>query len=981
MLRRLVRPVGSASCTGALTLTVASYALGSLCSTKVSHGCSPSPMLCALRFCSGGTARRRKRSLKKGLKRGAKSAAVRPPNSVASSAMDADVMASVAGGGERGLAVPQQELHAVAPPEAAMGDAPEEHFDEVNEEMNGEVLEVAPDEKREVTEEVLEVAPEEKYEVDAESLEAAPGEKYEEANGESLEDASGEVLEVATGEAQGEAPAEKQEGAPEAVKTQQTAADAGDTSPATSDHGQLQTTLIYNALTGRMTSETSPSFICLKSIGFGINSKRQLCVEKPDMIRELAQKMRDGTATLPSNWPITVIRALGVILRNRNIEDPAEAIQQMIQVKINNLAQSRYAAVVNAVGDTEVQDLLNSGLIDDLATVELNEEQEKVIKLALEGHLMYIGGSAGTGKTVLLRCLCRRLQAERLRVAMTATTGVAGCHIGGSTFHHALGVSSHGEFVRRNHLLDYDVIIIDEVSMMSKKMFEEFVFRECFVKLRLETQVRQATSNLFAEALQQMRVGVVPKTLMQSVQELPPGTMVPSAVNLLPTNKEVNLANEEELRRLPGETVTFTPETGITTLRCDSTATLLLRTKPNFNEREFIQHVRSLLQATIEVPRASLLSLYRMYEDGHAMRVCLPQSESAAWRDAMRERFLEVAGLINDLDVGATVTEIVPNGEGLHTPECEEYLQKLMEKHPVAQPVTFKKGCRVLLRSNLSSRLVNGSIGTIVDFVECCVENIPDNLRCERVNNCVERYRIFCMMECGMVMPLLPVVKFHSGETIVVPPWEFSVGGGPITHYYSLSSVALPLSLAYAFTVHKVQGLTLVGRVHLELSRMWPCEHLLYVAMSRVRNPDQLSMSSFDPKMVIANSDCVAFDRELPTVDNMPPTKNYPRCSWKRCNDTVYQLRRDGGPLNRLFRDGTKEGSQNIVQQLNVGAPMKGSLEHSVIVARRLKKLIKQTERTVKTQEKRRKRQALATAKKDTTTTTTTTTIPEESSS
>ncbi|ORC88582.1 putative PIF1 helicase-like protein [Trypanosoma theileri] len=771
-------------------------------------------------------------------------------------------------------------------------------------------------------------------------------------------------------------------------------------------------TLVYNALIGRMTSETSPSVLCLKSIGFGINEKRQVYVEKPDVLNQLAQKMREGTASLPANWPISIIRALGVIMRSRNIPDPADAIQQMIQVKINNLTKGHYSTIINTVGETTETSKFQS-VMDELESVELNEEQERVINLALKGHLLYIGGSAGTGKTVLLRVIHQRMQAERLRVAMTATTGVAGCHIGGSTFHHSLGVTSQGDFLRKNQLLDYDVIIIDEVSMLSKKLFEEFdrvlreeagtpdlpfggvqiilcgdflqlgvineasilsskLFQNVFVKVRLGVQVRQASDKLFAEALQQMRVGVVPETLMESVQQLPPGTMVESAVNLLPTNKEVQIANDKELERLPGDAIMLTPETGITALRCDSTVTVLLRTESGFNEEEFSRHIRSLLQATLDLPKASLLSLYRVYEDGHAMRVCLPPGESAAWRDAMRERFLEVAGLINDLELGAVVTEILPNADGLHTPESEEYLQKLMSKHPIAQPITFKKGCRVLLRANLNSRLVNGSIGTVIDFVECSLDNIPGFLRSERVDNCVERYRIYCMTECGMQVPLLPVVKFHSGEIITVPPWEFTVGGGPITNYYTLSSVALPLTLAYAFTVHKVQGLTLVGRVHLELSRMWPCEHLLYVAMSRVRNPEQLSISSFTPNMVVANAECVAFDSSLPTVESVGPTDNYPVSSWKRCNDTIYHLRRRGASLSHLLRGATlKESEKNSMAtgrdsgSVQVAGPLKGSLEHSVLVARRMRKLIKQTERVAKMQESRRRSKTIAIAIND----------------
>ncbi|KAK7200687.1 PIF1 helicase-like protein [Novymonas esmeraldas] len=725
------------------------------------------------------------------------------------------------------------------------------------------------------------------------------------------------------------------------------------TATAASGHADLrESTLVYNALTGRMTSEVSQTMMCMRELGFGVNSQRQVNVEKPDVLNALAARVRAGTVALPAKWPVTLSRVLGSVLLNKNIDDPAKALQQMIQVKTNSVMRSRYASVVSAVGSevdaamagTPATHGLLGGTDDAELAIELNEEQKRVIDIALRGHHMYVGGSAGTGKTVLLRALARRLQGHRLRVAMTATTGVAGCHIGGSTFHHALGVTSRGEFMRRSAILDYDVIIIDEVSMFPQSLFEEFdrvlreeagtpdlpfggvqiilcgdflqlgcineksligsaLFLKNFVKVRLETQVRQTPHSKFAGDLQLMRLGIVPTDLKTTVQQLPPGTMVDSAVNLLPTNKEVHAANERELLRLTGDPLTLTPETGITSLQCETTATLLLRTTPTFNEAEFARHVRSLLQATLDLPRASLLSLYRVYEDGHAMRVMLPPGESLAWRDAMRERFLEIASLLNDLELGATVTEIVPNGDGLHTSETEEYLLKVMAKHPIAQPLTLKQGCRVLLRSNLSSNLVNGSIGTVVDFVECKEESFPEYIKTDAVKRCIDRYRVFCFTECGMPVPMVPVVKFYSGETIAIPPWEFSVGGGPNTQFYSLSSVALPLSLAYAFTVHKVQGLTLVGRVHLELSRMWPCEHLLYVAMSRVRNPEQLSMSSFNASMVVANETCVHFDKTLRgalqwTVGDVA---KFPVSAWKRCNDTVYHLRRRGASLRRLL--------------------------------------------------------------------------------
>eukprot|EP00796_Vickermania_ingenoplastis_P004869 gene4869-3490_t len=762
--------------------------------------------------------------------------------------------------------------------------------------------------------------------------------------------------------------------------------------------------LVYNTLTGRMTNDFSPTMKILLELGFSLNSNRQLVVTDPSKLNQLAAKIRSGeTSVAALKWPNSLVKKLGSVLANTRISDPAEAIQQLIRAKINAISVTRYASAVAGAEDgnepAAVQNGTEMGQGDPAESVQLNEEQERAIEIALRGHHLYLGGSAGTGKTVLLRHLCRRLQSHRLRVAMTATTGVAGCHIGGSTFHHAFGVSSQGEFVRRSGMLDYDVVIIDEVSMLSQRLFDSFdavlreeagtpdlpfggvqiilcgdflqlgcinessviysrVFQKNFVKMRLQTIVRQNAYPEFAADLQLMRRGIVPENLTKKIQQLPSGTMVPAAVNLLPTNKEVHEANEKEMERLEGDALLFTPEAGITSLRCETTATMLLRTTPEFNEAEFSKHVCSLLQATLELPRTSLLSLYRVYEDGHAMRVMLPPGESVAWKEAMRDRFLEIAPLINEMELGATVTEIVPESDGLHTAECEEYLQRQMAKHPIAQPFTLKKGCRVLLRSNLSSVLVNGSIGTVVDFIECKLENFSRNIRNENLDNCIERYRSFCLTECAMPIPLVPVVQFHNGKTLAIPPWEFTVGGCPNTHYYSLSSVSIPLTLAYAFTVHKVQGLTLVGRVHLELSRMWPCEHLLYVAMSRVKNPDQLSMSSFEPSMIVANKDCVGFDVKLKDAKYLTQDvlKQYPVSSWKRCTDTIYHLRRQGSSLRSLLKEAGMMGksAENQASESSSSNHEEASPEHllavenSVIVARRMRKLVQHVERVSK---------------------------------
>ena len=110
----------------------------------------------------------------------------------------------------------------------------------------------------------------------------------------------------------------------------------------------------------------------------------------------------------------------------------------------------------------------------------LSFEQKKVVKTVMQGYNVYIGGYAGTGKSFLLRFLAEELALKNLRVAKTAITGVAACNIEGITLQHAFGYSLEARMSMRQ----YDVVIIDEVSMMSWKMLEKFD-KECRVARKL----------------------------------------------------------------------------------------------------------------------------------------------------------------------------------------------------------------------------------------------------------------------------------------------------------------------------------------------------------------------------------------------------------------------------------------------------------------------------------------------------------------
>lgn len=80
-----------------------------------------------------------------------------------------------------------------------------------------------------------------------------------------------------------------------------------------------------------------------------------------------------------------------------------------------------------------------------IASVFLSDEQRGVLEaVAGQGKSIFFTGSAGTGKSVLMReiisTLRRKYEREKDRVAVTASTGLAACNIEGVTLHSFAGI-------------------------------------------------------------------------------------------------------------------------------------------------------------------------------------------------------------------------------------------------------------------------------------------------------------------------------------------------------------------------------------------------------------------------------------------------------------------------------------------------------------------------------------------------------------
>ena len=135
------------------------------------------------------------------------------------------------------------------------------------------------------------------------------------------------------------------------------------------------------------------------------------------------------------------------------------------------------------------------------------------------------------------------------------------------------------------------------------------------------------------------------------------------------------------------------------------------------------------------------------------------------------------------------------------------------------QVLTLKVNAQVVLLTRLAdTNLQNGDRGVVVEFKQ---------------------------QRSG---PSLPLVRFNSGEEVVVAPVKVDVMG---RSQVVGSRTQVPLTLAWALTVHRVQGMTLPHAV-ISLDKSFFEYGQAYVALSRVRRAKDLRLVKCDVSVIRA---------------------------------------------------------------------------------------------------------------------------------
>ena len=139
---------------------------------------------------------------------------------------------------------------------------------------------------------------------------------------------------------------------------------------------------------------------------------------------------------------------------------------------------------IHGAGAQEVQEIVDGlariRVVEEDHNQKLNADQRRALDLVLQGQNVFVTGVGGTGKTVLLRQMRRRLEENGKVVGIAAPTGIAAEAIEGYTIHKVAGFGvpksvgdlGHVNKLRESVIKEYDVLMIDEVSMIAGEFFD-----------------------------------------------------------------------------------------------------------------------------------------------------------------------------------------------------------------------------------------------------------------------------------------------------------------------------------------------------------------------------------------------------------------------------------------------------------------------------------------------------------------------------
>ncbi|CZR60667.1 related to 5`-3` DNA helicase [Phialocephala subalpina] len=529
------------------------------------------------------------------------------------------------------------------------------------------------------------------------------------------------------------------------------------------------------------------------------------------------------------------------------------------------------------LGNLEQQKAPGKALVEE-PKIELSPEQEKVVNLALRKSNIFLTGAAGSGKTVTLKEILRRIRKRRKggSVQVVAPTGISALPLGGKTTYSFAGWNPDSMRTGIEELLkkkgkgvikaihDLDVLIIEEISMVENQFLE-----------RLNRLFKNVLAN-------NLPFGGKQVIFLGDFHQLPPVRPFSNCLQCgcdIPAKKEVPKCISTECKRLDdldkaagNEVPSFQwsdkwafkssvwKELGLRHIKLEQ-----IHRQKDARFQDILNKIRNGLPLTAEewtdlerpkeVPNGAfavrLMSRLNQVKSFNANELAALTSPPRTWTAC------------------DTVEKLINSSDGVPYPpgqdKVREYTDSLRD-HRFPAELTLKVGARVVLLYNLDhdKGLVNGSQGVVIGFGPAPRELVP----ADQLPGSHKDIRTRAMMQFQAInassQMRRPVVRFANGVTQLIPAFaQDGLRGNPLNkiEQYVATRTQVPLALAWALSIHKSQGMTLE---YVEVSSRDIFESgQLYVALSRATHLDPgLRLTGFKRNQLPMDPDVLQFYNE-----------------------------------------------------------------------------------------------------------------------
>jgi ATP-dependent DNA helicase PIF1 len=461
---------------------------------------------------------------------------------------------------------------------------------------------------------------------------------------------------------------------------------------------------------------------------------------------------------------------------------------------------------------------------------ELSAEQRHVVELVKRGDSIFFTGVAGTGKSFTLKQIAREMGTDG--IFFTAMTGVAASQIPEATTLHSFAGIGRGDGtleqvlvrVRTNKVAVKNwqtarILVIDEVSMLSRRLFEMLDF--------IAKALRKKSTDF----------GGIQLVMVGDFFQLPP----------VSSNDSQAQAGDKEKCF---ESVVWTRKIRScvalrTVYRQKDQALVAMLNEVRYN---------NITQHTLDLIRSLARPIPNVARDV-TPTMLLPFNNQV---DRINESKLAA------INAPAFRYEAIDSG-------ADSFLvSNLNNICMLAQTLTLKKGASVMLLKNYNNvKLYNGSVGVIIGFKQRALIDdsssaqpgaSPDQGRNSRNKVVREAGQVEILESKSACTPkdcLVPVVRFADGREYPVGYDSYEMDGLTRDSPCRARREQIPLKLAWALTVHKSQGMS-IDMLVVDLSKVFEPGQA-YVALSRARTLEGLQVLSFDPRRCWCDPKVVQF--------------------------------------------------------------------------------------------------------------------------